>query len=162
MDLGLRTSGYTFEEIAQSIGYKSASGDLYAVEKALDRVPAPEVHKFRKLNLGRLNPILRTWWPLMVGDRTIADRAVATDRIRGAIHDIRQLYGLDVPIPKEPTPGSTRDNSLHVSAVPGQIDWDAIPDDLAEEFLAFNDKLLARQPGSGGLLIDESGTTTPR
>ena len=36
MDLGLRTSGYTFEEIAQSIGYKSASGDLYAVEKALD------------------------------------------------------------------------------------------------------------------------------
>jgi hypothetical protein len=122
MDLGLRTSGYTFEEIAQSIGYKSASGDLYAVEKALDRVPAPEVHKFRKLNLGRLNPILRTWWPLMVGDRTIADRAVATDRIRGAIHDIRQLYGLDVPIPKEPTPGSTRDNSLHVSAVPGQID----------------------------------------
>ena len=40
----------------------------------------------------------------MVGDRTIADRAVATDRIRGAIHDIRQLYGLDVPIPKEPTP----------------------------------------------------------
>ena len=152
--LELRKAGHTYEEIALSLGYKSASGALYAVEKALDRVPAPEVHRFRKLNLGRLNTILRTWWPVMVGDASIADRAVATDKIRGVIHDIRQLYRLDVPAPKEPMPGSTPDNPLHVSASPGQIDWDAIPWELAERFLALNDELLALQPASGGLLLD--------
>ncbi len=48
-------AGHTFHEIAQSLGYKSASSALYAVEKALDRVPAPEVDRFRKLNQERLN-----------------------------------------------------------------------------------------------------------
>lgn len=152
--LELRMAGHTFADIARSLGYKNASGALYAVEKSLDRVPAPEVHRFRKLNLGRLNTILRTWWPVMVGDASVADRAVATDKIRGVIHDIRQMYRLDVPAPKDPTPGSTPDNPLHVSASPGQIDWDAIPWELAERFLALNDELVALQPGSGGLLID--------
>ena len=156
--LELRTAGHTYEEIAHSLGYKSASGALYAVEKALDRVPAPEVGKFRKLNLGRLNKILKVWWPLMVGDVSVADRAVATDKVRGVIHDICRLYRLDVPAPKEPMPGSTPDNPLHVSASQGGIDWDAVPWELAERFLALNDELLALQLVSGGLLLDDGST----
>jgi len=97
----------------------------------------------------------------MAGDTTVADRAVATDKVRGAIHDIRQLYGLDMPVPNEPPPGSTPDKPLHVTAVPGQIDWEAIPEDLAERFLALNAELKALQPASGGLLIDQDGATTP-
>lgn len=151
--LELRTAGHTYEDIARSLGYKSASGALYAVEKALDRVPAPEVHRFRKLNLGRLNKILQVWWPLMVGDTGVADRAVATDKVRGAIHDIRRLYGLDLPPPKEPLPGSTPDKPLHVSAVPGQIDWSAIPDDLSDRFIEIHEELVALQPNSGGLIV---------
>ena len=50
-----------------------------------------------------------------------------------------------------------------VSAVPGQIDWDAIPDDLAEELLALNGKIIALQPGSGGFVInDNDEAATPR
>jgi len=157
--LELRMAGQTYEAIARSLSYRSASSALYAVEKALDRVPAPEVDRFRMLNLGRLNKIIQVWWPLMVGDVAVGDRAVATDKVRAAIHDIRQLYGLDLPAPKEPPPGSTSDKPLHVTAVPGQIDWDAIPDDLAEELLALNAKLVALQPGSGGFVIDESGAS---
>ena len=52
--LELRMPGNTYEEIAQTLGNKSASGALYAAEKALDRVPAPEMSRFRKLNLERL------------------------------------------------------------------------------------------------------------
>ena len=43
-------AGQTYPEIARSLSYQSASSALYAVEKALDRVPAPEVGKFWKLN----------------------------------------------------------------------------------------------------------------
>ena len=84
---------------------------------------------------------------------------LATDKVRAVIHDIRQLCGLDVPIPKEPPLSSTPDKPLHVSAVPGRIDWDAIPEDLAEEFLAVNAKILALQPASDGLIIDGNGAS---
>ena len=136
-------AGQTYEEIARSLSYRSPSSALYAVEKALGREPAPEAGRFRKLNLGRLNEIVRIWWPMMVGDR-----AVATDKVRAAIHDILQLYGLDVP--KEPLPGSMPDKPFHVSAVPGQINWDNMPWDLAERFLALNDELLALHQPAGG------------
>ena len=106
---------------------------------------APEVKEFRILNLARLNKIINVWWPVIVGDVAVADRVVATDKVRAAIHDIRRQYGLDVPTPKEPPLGSTPDKPLHVTAVPGTIDWDAIPDDLAEEFLALNARIVALQ-----------------
>ena len=64
---------------------------------------------------------------------------------------------MDVPPPKEPPPGSTPDKPLYVSAVPGEINWDAIPDDIVEEIVALNAKILALQPASGGLVIDENG-----
>lgn len=43
-----------------------------------------------------------------------------------------------------------------VSAVPGEIDWDAIPLDLADRFLALNAEIVALQPGSGGLVVEGS------
>ena len=60
---------------------------------------------------------------------------------------------------KEAAPGSTPARPLHVSAVPGEIDWDAIPEDFAERFLALNAELVALQPASGGLVIGENGAS---
>ena len=90
-------------------------------------------------------------------ESTPTPRPLATTR--AAIHDIRQLYGLDLPTPIEPPPGSTPDKPLHVSAVPGTIDWDAIPEDLADRFLAIHDEIVALQPGSGGLVGDQNGAS---
>lgn len=122
--LELRMAGQTFPEIATKLGYKGASSALYAVEKALDRVPAPEVHKFRKLNLGRLNKVLQVWWPVMatgvteVDGETIIhsfdDRLKATDRVLRVITDLRSLYGLDLA---KPLPGSSPENPMHVAPV---------------------------------------------
>ena len=56
---------------------------------------------------------------------------------------------------KEPLPGSSPATPLHVA--PGQIDWDTIPLDLAEEFLAVHAKIVALQPNSGGLVVDQDG-----
>ena len=108
------------------------------------------------MNLGRLNKIVQVCWPMMVGEGSVGDKAVATDKVLAATHDIRKLFGLDV---KEAAPGSTPARPLHVSAVPGEIDWDAIPEDLAERFLALNAELVALQPASGGLVIGENGAS---
>ena len=53
---------------------------------------APEVKEFRILNLARLNMIIDIWRPIMVGDAAVADRAVATDKVLAAIHDIRMCW----------------------------------------------------------------------
>ena len=58
-------------------------------------------------------------------------------------------------IKKESLPGSSLATPFHVA--PSQIDWDAIPDDLAGRFLAITDEIVAFQPGSGGLVVDQDG-----
>ena len=73
------------------------------------------------------------------------------DRVMKALERRAKMLGLDH---KEPPPGSTPDKPLHVSAAPGQIDWDNLPDDLAEEFLAVHAKIVALQPSSGGFIIE--------
>ena len=59
--------------------------------------------------------------------------------------------------PTEKPQLGTAQNPIHV-ALPGTIDWDAIPDDLADRFLALNAELLALQPASGGMVINEDGS----
>ena len=51
---------------------------------------------------------------------------------------------------KEIVPGSSPKAPLYVA--PGHIDWDAIPEDLAERFLAVHAEIVALQPASGGLV----------
>lgn len=49
---------------------------------------------------------------------------------------------------------------VHIEKVviPGAIDWDAIPWELAEKFMAIHEEILALQPASGGLVINEDGS----
>lgn len=56
---------------------------------------------------------------------------------------------------KEVLPGSSPATPLYVA--PGQIDWDAIPDDLAQRYLDLHNEILVLQPASGGLVIDQEG-----
>ncbi len=51
------------------------------------------------------------------------------------------------------------DKPLHVSAVPEEIDWDNLPDDIIDEMLALMRRIMALQPSSGGLVIDENGAS---
>ena len=53
--LELRIAGASFDQIATQVGYASKAGAYMAVKAALDRVPAPEVAEYRRLNLERLN-----------------------------------------------------------------------------------------------------------
>jgi len=52
----------------------------------------------------------------------------------------------------DPLPGSSPATPLYIA--PGQIDWDNLPDDLADELLAVHAKIVALQPASGGFVVD--------
>ena len=54
-------------------------------------------------------------------------------------------------------PTQTMEVAGHVSEVPGEIDWEHIPEDMANELLDWNARLLALQLASGGLVIDKNG-----
>lgn len=58
---------------------------------------------------------------------------------------------------EKPLLGSSPAAPLHI-ALPGQIDWNAIPDDLADRFLALNAELVALQPASGGMVVNQDGS----
>lgn len=90
--LALRKAGATFEDIAKVLGYKDRSGAYRAIAAALDRVPAPEVGPYRKLNLERLNAMRQANWKrALTGDT----KAIATElaiQVRESA-----LLGLDAP-----------------------------------------------------------------
>ncbi len=59
---------------------------------------------------------------------------------------------------ERPQPGSSPATPLHIALPPGEIDWDIVPDDLADRFLALHEELLALQPASSGMVIEQDGT----
>ena len=96
--LELRMAGRTWQEIADSVGYKSHSGAIAAVESALQRTLQPSASEYRALTLERLTKVLQVHWPLMLQ----AD-AVSTRLCLQVIGDIRQLMGIDSPARVEHT-----------------------------------------------------------
>lgn len=59
----LARSGWSYDEIAQQLGYASRSGAWHAVRKALDDHQAGEVEEFRALELQRLDSLQVALWP---------------------------------------------------------------------------------------------------
>ena len=88
-------------------------------------------------------------------ERSAAKRYLETgsevwwDRIMKSLERRAKLLGLDH---KDTMPGSSPATPLYDA--PGHIDWDNLPEDLAEEFISINERILAAQPESGGLIVN--------
>ena len=76
------------------------------------------------------------------------------DRMMKALERRAKLLGLDKP--QAGLPGSSPETPLYI-APQGEIDWDALPSDLADEMLDLHHRILALQPASGGLVINQEG-----
>ena len=63
----LRKAGYTYQEIAQALGWEHKSSALRAVRRALARWGTESVHELRVLELSRLDTITQKLWPKIVG-----------------------------------------------------------------------------------------------
>lgn len=94
----LRQAGATYQQIAEQLGYSSASGAHAAVKKAMDEFPREDVETLREVDNARLNSMLLTLWPLVQkGDFGAMDRAL---RI---MERIAKLNGTDAPLRSETT-----------------------------------------------------------
>ena len=67
-----------------------------------------------------------------------------------SVQAVSTFLGLDAPIKIE--------GQVKLVVQGGEIDWDAIPDDLADRFLALNAELVALQPASGGMVVNQDGS----
>lgn len=90
--LNLRKQGYSFDEIAEQLGYANASGPWKAVEKALRKLIQEPAEELRRLELERLDVMLKSLWPFILkgSPRHIEIGLKVMDR-RAA------LIGLDAP-----------------------------------------------------------------
>lgn len=64
--LNLRKAGYTFEQIAEDIGYASPSGASKAVYAALKKTIQEPADELRKIELERLDVMLKSLWPFVL------------------------------------------------------------------------------------------------
>jgi len=94
--LELRMAGYTYQEIATAVGYKTRQGAIMAVEALLARTLTPPAEQWRALTVERLTKVLQVFWqPMAEKD----EKAAAV--VLKAISDLREILGIDAPTQHE-------------------------------------------------------------
>jgi len=63
----LRKAGFTFQEIADNLGWEHKSSAMRAVRRALARWGTESVHELRILEMSRLDTITQKLWPKIIG-----------------------------------------------------------------------------------------------
>jgi hypothetical protein len=90
--LNLRRAGEDYEEIAQKVGYRAASGAWHAVRAALQRNIREPADEVRKLEVDRLDRLLGGIW-----EKAVAGDGEAIDRVLRIMKRRAELLGLDAP-----------------------------------------------------------------
>jgi hypothetical protein len=91
--LDLRISGETFQEIADALGYKHASGAKFAVDSALMKTIKEPADQLRDMEVARMDVMLKSLWPgVLKGNARTVEVAIKVLERRA------KLLGLDAPI----------------------------------------------------------------
>jgi hypothetical protein len=90
--LELRLKGLSFREIATKLGYADHTGAYRAVEAGLKKGFEEPAGQVRKLELARLDSIMRPLWP-----KAKRGGVKAIDRILKIMERRAKLLGLDAP-----------------------------------------------------------------
>ena len=96
--IALKDRGYTWEQIAESLGYPTARQALVATELALEsHLKTEESRAFMRQTAGRrYERLLRGVWPKAI-DPQNPDHLQAVDRVRQIMKDHADLYGYVAP-----------------------------------------------------------------
>lgn len=89
----LRRDGATFQQIADHLGYSSASNAHRAYRRAMERIPAVEAAEYRALALQRLEALWQVTWEKA---QALGDPAAVRACVRILERQAR-LLGLDAP-----------------------------------------------------------------
>jgi len=94
----LKMAGASYTQIADQLGYASASGAHAAVKRAMEEVPNEEVDSLRQVDNARLNQmLLGVWGKAQKGDFGAIDRALKI------MERMAKLNGVDAPTKSEIT-----------------------------------------------------------
>lgn len=84
--INLRKQGYTLDEIALHCGYQDKSGAYRAIKRELDNIVAEEVEDLRKMEMLRLDEMLKVCVEkALKGDLWAIDRVVNISKRRSEI-----------------------------------------------------------------------------
>lgn len=90
--LELRKAGVGFDEIAQRLGYRGASGAYYAVKTALQKTIQQPANELREIEVARLDALLLGLWP-----EARKGNVAKIDRVLRIMQRRADLLGLDAP-----------------------------------------------------------------
>jgi hypothetical protein len=91
--LELRKAGWTFQAIANEVGYANRSSAADAITTALRATVQEAADDLRKLECERLDSLLSAMWPKGVGGNHLA-----VDRCLAIMERRARLLGLDAPL----------------------------------------------------------------
>lgn len=101
--LELRKAGVSYQRIADSLGYKSASGAHKAVQTALKKTLQEPADDLRRLEVERLDAALAAVWSsVLKGQYGAVDRFLRIQERRA------RLLGLDAPTKADITSGGDK------------------------------------------------------
>lgn len=95
--VALRVAGASYEDIAQTLGYRSAATVAVQVEKALARTINP-INRDQQRDLAgrRLERLIRSAWPKAINPES-PEHLPAVRTVKDLIDRHSRLYGLDAP-----------------------------------------------------------------
>lgn len=92
--LQLRLRGWTFDEIAEALGYADKSATYMAIQELLATQVAQNVEELRGVEVARLDELLKAVYPLAIGDNGHV-RLEAVDRVLAIERQRANLLGLN-------------------------------------------------------------------
>lgn len=91
--LAMRKRGMTYKEIADALGYKSATTVSSEIKKMLTEMPRENADQLRKIEVERMDQLLNAMW-----DKAMGGDGWAVDRCLKIMERRAKLLGLDAPI----------------------------------------------------------------
>ena len=114
----LRMAGATYVQIAEQLGYRSASGAYAAVKVALEAIPKPEAELYRRLNIERLDRLLLTIRERSTDIDSKPDRRDIAQCI-SIIAEMNKLSGAYAPVESKITLDMVRDVARKIAEAEG-------------------------------------------
>lgn len=96
--LELRMAGYTYDAIAEQLGYRNRSGAYLAVDRALKATLREPADHVRELEQDRLDRLQRGVW-----DEAVAGNEFKIDRVLKIMQRRAEMLGIDPPKKFAPT-----------------------------------------------------------
>lgn len=106
----LRSEGQSYHQIAEALGYANRSAAFKAVDRALQAIVEPDVHKLREMELARLDTMHARLWATMLrpDDRPVAETVLLLLQVMDRRAKLLGLYARPIKTKRRAQPARHR------------------------------------------------------